>query len=130
MPVAEFSHVENVARHAAEDGLDLFESFAGVGADHECALAGVGGVHVGLGDGGVDELDLVRGQFAAELEGVEGGGGGSVHHDGAGLQAGGDVRFAEEDVPHDFALGEHGHNDFAVAEVRGVAVPGAGVGPF
>lgn len=73
--------MKDVARHALQDRFDLFESCRVVGADDEGGLAGVGCVHVGLGDGAVDECEGVLGEFFAEGDGVEGGGGGGVYYD-------------------------------------------------
>lgn len=47
--------MEDVRRHGLEDRFDGFVRGGRVAADHESAFARVGGVHVGLGDGGVDQ---------------------------------------------------------------------------
>ena len=63
-----------VLTHCFQDGGDFGVGVWVVAAYHEGGLAEVGGVHVGLGDWGVDELEVVGGEFFAQGGGVEWGG--------------------------------------------------------
>ena len=73
--------MEDVLCHGAEDGKHTGECFWRVGANHERGVTGVGGVHVGLGNGGVDEGEIVfLGELGAEGAGVVGRGEGCVDY--------------------------------------------------
>ena len=63
-----------VLTHCFQDGGDFGVGVRVVAAYHKGGLAEIGGVHVGLGYGGVDELEVVGGEFLAQGGGVEWGG--------------------------------------------------------
>lgn len=63
---AQRAHVEDVAGHALEDGLDGGEVGLVVAANHQRRLSRVGGVHVCLCDGAVYEVQSMLGQVFAE----------------------------------------------------------------